>query len=110
MIMPTIPGRRTCFALLALAASVLPASAAGPMPVPDGTYCGPGSATIGIDSKTGIVTIDGYACGIPDFAADKLQSIQCHHDGGPPERREFDVRVLNSAMLYNGQWFRRCQH
>ena len=85
------------------------AMAAVRLPVPDGSYCGPGAATIGIDSPSDTVAIDGYACGSPVFAADELQSIQCSRDGGPPKRREFDVRVLNGALLYNGRWFRPCR-
>lgn len=85
------------------------AAAAVRLPVADGTYCGPGAATIGIDSQAGAVTIDGYSCTSPIFAADQLQSIQCRRDGGPPERREFDVRVFDRAMMYNGSWFRPCK-
>lgn len=95
-------------ALLVYCFAVSPSLAAMRMPVPDGRYCGPDGATIGIDGNTGVVTIAGYACGIPIFAADKLQSIQCRRGDGPPERREFDVRVLDGAFLYNGQWFRPC--
>jgi hypothetical protein len=84
------------------------ASAAVRLPVPDGTYCGPGTATIAVDGATDTVTIEGYSCGVPVFAGDTLQSIQCRRDNGPPERHTFAVRVLNGALLYNNDWFRPC--
>lgn len=84
------------------------AIASARIPVPDGTYCGPGTATVTVDSGADTVRIEGYTCGFPIFAADKLQSIQCRRDNGPPQRHEFAVRVLNGALLYNDQWFRRC--
>lgn len=104
------PVRRMVPLAAVISAATLSSALAGaPLPLPDGAYCGPDGARIGIDSGTDSVTIAGYTCGIPIFAADKLQSIQCRRGDGPLERREFDVRVLDGAMLYNGRWFRPCK-
>ncbi|MBE7197593.1 MAG: hypothetical protein INR70_07315 [Parafilimonas terrae] len=101
--------RRAAAAIAVVLVAAPAAAQAVRLPVPDGTYCGADGSAIVVDSRADTVAIAGYTCGSPILAADKLQSIQCRRGDGPPERREFDVRVLDDALLYNGRWFRRCR-
>ena len=97
----------------ALAAAMMamlagPCLAIQPLPLVGGTYCGPGDATIVIDSAKDTVAIDGVLCSFPVIAADHLQSGLCSRPEGVMEERIFDMHVVGRSFYHDGHWYSLC--
>ena len=100
--------RPGCFAAAVLLASAASASAAQPIPLQAGTYCGPGDARIVVDVAHDRVEIDHMVCSFPVIAADHLQSDLCSTPEGQSVARNFDFRVFGRAFWHVGQLYRIC--
>lgn len=96
----------TSAVLLGFAAG--PASAAQPIPLRAGTYCGPGDARIVVDVARDLVEVDGYVCSFPIIAADKLQSQYCTKPGTTTGKQIFDFRVVGRYFSHDAAWYRSC--
>lgn len=95
-------------ALAALAATAGPLCAAQPIPLPAGTYCGPGQAKIIIDVAKDQVTIDDMVCSFPVIAADHMQSDLCSTPAGKSLVQSFEMRVVGGAFIHDNAWYTRC--
>ncbi|MBE7220221.1 MAG: hypothetical protein INR64_17260, partial [Caulobacteraceae bacterium] len=85
-----------------------PAPAAQPIPLQAGTYCGPGDARIVVDAAHDLVQVDGYTCGFPIIAADKMQSQFCSKPGTTTGKQIFDFRVVGRDFIHDAAWYRIC--
>ena len=85
-----------------------PALAAQPIPLPGGTYCGPGDARIVVDVAHDQVEIDKVVCSFPVIAADRMQSDLCSTPQGQSVSKVFDFRVVGRDFVHDGAWYRLC--
>lgn len=85
-----------------------PLSAAQPIPLQAGTYCGPGDARIVVDVARDQVTIDQMVCSYPVIAADHLQSNLCSTPQGESIRESFDFRVVGRDFLHDQSFYKLC--
>lgn len=95
-------------ATAALILSAGSALAVQPIPIPAGTYCGPGDARIVVDVARDEVQIDGQVCSFPIIAADHLQSELCSKPNGTSAKQIFDFRVVGPAFIHDAAWYRLC--
>ena len=92
----------------ALVGAAAPASAAQPIPLQAGTYCGPRDARIVVDVAHDRVEIDRLVCAFPVIAADHMQSDLCSQPDGTSIQKNFDFSVVGRDFFHDGSWYRLC--